>query len=125
MNMEILGLIAERKVREAMDEGAFDNLDGRGQPLNLEADGLEDPATRTAHRLLKNNGISPAWIAEGKEIEQECANLPNHLGNAETLRARVAELNRRIELFNLSVPVKGKQKLPIRFQDLHRTLTKR
>ena len=49
--------IAERKIREAMAEGAFDNLEGKGRPLNLEEDPFEDPSLRMAHRLLRNNGF--------------------------------------------------------------------
>ena len=61
--------IAERKIREAMAEGAFDNLSGKGRPLNLEEDPYEDPSLRMAHRLLRNNGFAPAWIEEAKDLE--------------------------------------------------------
>lgn len=49
--------IAERKIREAMAEGAFDNLAGMGRPLNLDENPYEDPSLRMAHRLLRNNGL--------------------------------------------------------------------
>jgi hypothetical protein len=45
-----------------MAEGAFDHLEGFGQPLNLEEDPFEDPSLRMAHRLLKNNGFAPACL---------------------------------------------------------------
>ena len=92
--------IAERKIREAMEEGAFDNLDGAGQPLNLEENPFEDPSLRMAHRLLKNNGFAPAWIEESKEIEAELARLRAEGASDE----RVAALNRRIVAFNLKAP---------------------
>src|SRR5437879_4651410 len=63
--------IAERKIREAMSEGAFDNLTGKGRPLNLEENPYEDPSLRMAHRLLRNNGFAPAWVEEAKDLEQE------------------------------------------------------
>ena len=30
---------------------------------------FEDPATRLAHRLLRDNGFSLPWIEEGKQID--------------------------------------------------------
>ena len=57
--------IAERKIREAMAEGAFDNLSGKGRPLNLEEDPYEDPSLRMAHRLLRNNGVRPGVDRRG------------------------------------------------------------
>jgi DnaJ-like protein len=101
-------LIAGRKIQEAMDEGAFENLSGRGQPLPLDDDPFEDPALRMAHRLLRNNGFAPAWIEEGKDIEAAIARL-----RADRARARItadefrrvaAALNRRILDFNLRAP---------------------
>jgi len=63
-------IIAERKIREAMAEGAFDNLEGKGRPLDLSEDPHQDPSLRMAHRLLRNNGFAPAWIEEAKDLEQ-------------------------------------------------------
>ena len=54
--------IAERKIREAMQDGSFDHLEGAGSPLDLNENPFEDPAQRMAHRLLRNNGFAPAWI---------------------------------------------------------------
>lgn len=51
--------IAERKIREAMEEGAFEQLEGEGRPLDLEVNPFEDPSLRMAHRLLRNNGFAP------------------------------------------------------------------
>src|SRR3954453_18514330 len=101
--MDVWNLIAERKIREAMEEGAFDQLEGTGRPISLEENPYEDPAQRMAHRILRNNGFAPAWILESKEIDtdiQRLATAGRGLDAAEAAR-RVAELNRRIELFNL------------------------
>ena len=62
--------IAERKIREAMAEGAFENLSGKGKPLDLEENPYEDPSTRMAHRLLRNNGFAPAWVEEAKDLQR-------------------------------------------------------
>jgi hypothetical protein len=108
--------IAERKIREAMEEGAFEHLDGTGEPLDLNENPFEDPAQRMAHRILRNNGFAPAWIEEGRDIEAEIrylkASYPR-LDDGERAR-RVDLLNRRIAAYNLKTPVASAQKLPFR-----------
>jgi hypothetical protein len=102
---------AERKIREAMQEGAFDRLEGAGQPLDLSENPFEDPSDRMANRLLKNNGFAPAWIEEAKEIEAETRRLhARGDGSTDDFRRRVIALNRRIHSFNLKAPVASVQK---------------
>src|SRR5215831_169733 len=97
--------IAERKIHEAMEEGAFDHLEGAGQPLDLSENPFEDPSDRMAHRLLKNNGFAPAWIEEAKEIEVESRRLRAlDEGSKSDFQSRVASLNHRIVSFNLKAP---------------------
>src|ERR1700704_3395286 len=91
--------IAERKIREAMAEGAFDNLTGKGRPLNLEENPYEDPSLRMAHRILRNNGFAPAWVEEAKDLEQEIdvggREFAAH-GFPELFREQIAAINRGI-----------------------------
>jgi hypothetical protein len=98
--------IAERKILEAMEAGAFDDLEGAGKPLDLSENPFEDPSDRLANRLLKNNGFAPDWIEEAKEIAAESRRL-RALGELKTddLRSRVASLNRRILAYNLKAPI--------------------
>jgi hypothetical protein len=105
--------IADRKIREALEEGAFDCLEGAGKPLNLDEDPFVDPSLRMAHRLLRNNGFAPAWIEEGREIDAEIRFLRTNsqrLDPAE-FRRRAELLNRRIEACNLKTPVASAQRL--------------
>jgi hypothetical protein len=100
--MDVWRLIAERKIVEGMEEGAFDHLEGAGKPLDLSENPFEDPADRMAHRLLKNNGFAPDWIEEAKEIEAESRRLSLQNAVSETdYQRRVAALNRKIVAFNL------------------------
>ncbi|HTM50440.1 MAG TPA: DUF1992 domain-containing protein [Bryobacteraceae bacterium] len=98
--------IAERKIREAMEEGAFDDLAGKGRPLDLEEDPYEDPSLRMAHRLLRNNGFAPAWIEEAKDLELTIETLRRDIarGIAGRFRERIEEINRRILSHNLKTP---------------------
>jgi len=105
--------IAERKIREALEEGAFDHLEGTGEPLDLHEDPFQDPSLAMAHRLLRNNGFAPAWIEESKAIDEEAARLHDPAGAASRdFRDRVASLNRRIAAFNLAAPAVSLHKRP-------------
>jgi len=110
--VDIWRIIADRKIKEAMDEGAFDNLEGAGRPLALDENPYEDPAERMAHRLMKNNGLAPGWIEEARELDAEARRLQEDHGRCTDaeFRRRAAALNRRIAAFNLKTPVHSTQK---------------
>src|SRR5690349_3476483 len=66
--MSWIEIIADRKIRDAQDEGAFDNLPGKGKPLKLEFDPRVPPEQRAAYRLMKEAQLLPDWIQLDKEI---------------------------------------------------------
>lgn len=113
----------DKQIREAMERGDFDNLRGKGKPLNLERDPGVPEDMELAFNLLKNAGYAPAWIETRKEVDaaQEklftplrrfLARPPAHRREREQLQAKVieqfrasaAELNRQIDTFNLNAP---------------------
>ena len=52
----------EVKIKAAMAEGDFDNLPGKGKPLDLKAY-IETPEhLRTAYHILKNSGYLPEEV---------------------------------------------------------------
>lgn len=61
-------VIAEERIRRALEEGKFENLEGMGKPLPPdEAENL--PAElRMAYRVLRSGGYVPAEVAEEQEI---------------------------------------------------------
>jgi len=61
--------IAERKIQDAIDEGLFDNLPGRGKPLDLSTNPFEAPGMGAVNRLLKHNKVLPLWLLLEQEIE--------------------------------------------------------
>lgn len=96
--------IAERKILEAMEEGAFDKLEGKGQPLDLAENPFEDPSLRMAHRLLRNNGFAPPWVEERKELELDIALARDAFtrgGDRDLFKQRIRDINRRIVNHNL------------------------
>jgi hypothetical protein len=53
--------LTERLIREAQEDGHFDDLPGHGRPLVLDDDRYAGDMA-TANRLLRNAGATPAWI---------------------------------------------------------------
>jgi hypothetical protein len=66
--MDALALVAERKIREAMDRGEFDNLSGAGKPLAEEDLSGVPEELRMAYKVLKNAGCLPPEVELRKEI---------------------------------------------------------
>lgn len=60
--------LAERRIRAAMSQGAFDDLPGRGRPLTLDDDSLVPEELRIAYRVLKNAGYLPEELVLRGEI---------------------------------------------------------
>lgn len=79
-------IIAENRLREAEQNGEFDNLPGMGKPLVLEDDSNIPEDLRMAYKILKNAGCLPPEITERKEI----ANLADLLENCQDEAERIA-----------------------------------
>lgn len=66
-----IDIVAERRIVDAMNEGVFDNLPGKGKPLSLDDD-LSVPAhLRVQAKVLKNAGGVPEWIQTEKDWLRE------------------------------------------------------
>lgn len=61
-------IIAERKITEAMEEGKFDNLPGKGEPLQIDPQWLIPPHLRIAATILHNAEVLPEWAQTDREI---------------------------------------------------------
>lgn len=60
--------IAEKRIREAIQRGEFDNLPGSGKPLKLEDDRHIPEDLRLAYKILKNADCLPPELELKKEI---------------------------------------------------------
>ena len=81
----------DRVIREAIERGAFDDLPGQGQPLNLDG---YDPANewRLAFHVVQQAGETLPWIALGRDIEAARGRLEALLA-----QARAAAAQRRLD----------------------------
>lgn len=99
--------LVERQIREAMDEGAFDDLPYRGERLPLEDDSAAGEWA-LAHRMLRTAGAAPPWIESDKEARKQLAALDALIERAPRMspaahrRAR-ADLVHIVEAANLAI----------------------
>ena len=59
----------EEQIQRAMAEGQFDNLPGRGKPLDLEAYFSSPEHLRLAYSVLKSGDFVPEEVLLFKEID--------------------------------------------------------
>src|SRR5882762_9612164 len=119
--MNRLESLTEKQLREAIERGEFDDLPGKGEPIDLRENPFEDPDLRTVHRLLRNAGFAAAWLEEKKDIDAELDGARKVLLRGRELfsddlkrsewdrvvrefREKALELNQRIRLYNLKAP---------------------
>ena len=62
--------IVEERIRKAQEEGEFDNLPGKGEPLRMEDDSHVPEDLRLAYKVLKNADCLPPELQLKKEIRQ-------------------------------------------------------
>ncbi len=70
-----LDRIADRRIQEAIEAGAFNNLDGEGKPLQIEDNPFVPKDLRAAFKVLENSGYAPDWMTVAQEIDDELATL--------------------------------------------------
>ncbi len=116
--------LIERQIREAMEDGAFDELPFRGEPLPVEEDGAAGEWA-LAFRMLRNAGAAPPWIEADKDARDWLARrdeiraaarragpLARSRVRAELERA-VHEANRAIERLNAEAPSDRQHRRPL------------
>ena len=122
----------DRLIDEAQEKGAFDNLPGKGRPLNLKKNPYASDRS-LAYDLLQNNNYTLPWIAERQELlaeidafrqewrrrwqkqqarrrgtadpERAAALRRQWQTEVEEMTARLRELNQAIADLNLTIPV--------------------
>lgn len=119
----------EEIIRQAIEEGEFDDLPGKGKPLQIEQNPHQDPDWRAAHHILKSSEFTLPWIESLREIETNLQQARDRLSRAwswrqdqhdhkfqtefvesewmkasENFQERIASINNQIRAYNLEVP---------------------
>ncbi|NVM21783.1 MAG: DUF1992 domain-containing protein [Desulfobacterales bacterium] len=82
--------IAEKRILDAIKDGAFDNLPGAGKPIALEDDSHVPEDLRIAYKVLKNAGYVPPEVSLRKEI----ANTEELLAGMQDTKAKYRQLKK-------------------------------
>ncbi len=116
--------LIERKIREAMEDGAFEGLPHQGARLPLDDDSAAGDWA-LAHRMLRNAGAAPPWIESDKaaraalderdRLFSRAARLsPVGLARARDEMARIVEAaNRAIARLNVEAPTVRQHRRPL------------
>lgn len=121
-----------RRIEEAIRNGAFDNLRGKGKPLNLQRNPFVPEEWEMAYSIMEANNIAPEWIGDRAEVlrridafrlkvreavtgyQAQQAAAVDALARGQTaqqwveqikqLETQLVALNRQIELVNFKQP---------------------
>lgn len=88
--MEFFARIAENRILEAMEAGEFDNLEGKGHPLQLEDESHIPPELRMAYKILKNANCLPPEL----ELRKEVVTLQDLVANLEDEAEKLKQMRR-------------------------------
>jgi hypothetical protein len=108
--MDAFEKIADRRIREALENGEFDNLENAGKPLELEDETWIPEDLRMVYRFLKNAGCVPPELEMRKEIVNMCA-MMNTIDDDKERIKKIRELNFKLLQINLT------RKKPLTFED--------
>ena len=90
--MDIFAKIAEQRIREAIENGEFDNLEGMGKPLDFSEDVWIPQDLRMSYRILKNAGCLPPELELRNEIVS-LRDLINTIDDDQVRLKKLRELN--------------------------------
>lgn len=92
--------LVEERVARAREEGLFDNLPGKGKPLDLSRDRNVPPHLRASFIILRNSGVLPPELQLRKEI-QSLKELLRQTTDEEETAALAREINDKVTAFNI------------------------
>jgi hypothetical protein len=116
--------LVERQIREAMEDGAFDDLPHRGARLPLDDDSAAGDWA-LAHRMLRSAGAAPPWIESDKAaralleerdrlLERASRLRPLGVARARDEMVRIVDAaNRAIARVNAEAPTVRQHRRPL------------
>jgi hypothetical protein len=143
MRFEFQDLV-EDLIQEGQDRGVFDNLKGKGKPLDLKRN-LYEGDRKLANELMKEHDIVPLWLARRNSVvllveefrgmigrvwgrHEQAYRLAQDDGRRKALalswsaqcrawEGEIKAINKEIEDYNLRRPGQGMEMLKLRLDD--------
>ncbi|KAI3746391.1 hypothetical protein L6452_08823 [Arctium lappa] len=123
--------VVEQRIWHSIEEGHFENLPGKGKPLNLNSNPHADPAEDTLYRILSKNKCAPEWVELNKEIRsnvaewrltlkkawarKESGDMSKWIEYSDSLKLQLQSINDKVFRYNLIVPF-GRQMLGLKWE---------
>jgi hypothetical protein len=114
--MSIFEIIAEKRIEQAMAEGAFDNLPNKGKPLVHDNMDHVPEDLRMAYKILKNAGVIPEEIELKKSIVH-LSTLLNACVDEEDRKKLRLKLNEKQLRYNIIMESRGLRKIDPAYED--------
>jgi hypothetical protein len=99
--MDVFQQIAENRIREAMEEGLFEQIPGKGKPFRFEDDSMVPEDLRQSHKILKNAHCLPAEL----ELRKDIFNIRQMIESAVDEETRMA-LQRKLNSATLALDMR-------------------
>ncbi|BFH63732.1 MULTISPECIES: DnaJ family domain-containing protein [Paenibacillus] len=98
--MSIMSWLAEQRINEAMNRGEFEQLAGKGKPLELEELSHIPEDLRMSYKIMKNAGCIPEEMQlKGELLKlQDLIHACENAGEKEKLRKSLTEKKLRFQL---------------------------
>ncbi len=130
-NVDVVGrreTLIDRQIREAIEDGRFDDLPFQGERLPLEDDAFAGEWA-LAYHMLKNANVAPPWIEADKDVrvllDRREAILARAAGATPMARSRyrrdleqcVVAINAAIARVNAEAPTDRQHRRPLRLAE--------
>ncbi|PMC36704.1 DUF1992 domain-containing protein [Bacillus sp. UMB0899] len=90
--MDLFSIIAEDKIKKAIQDGEFDNLPGQGKPLKLDDMSHIPEELRVAYKVLKNSNM----LDDVEQLKKEISTIEDLLLACDDLKeTQVLEQKKR------------------------------
>ena len=104
--------IAEQRILEAQKDGLFENLPGKGKPLELKDEAHIPPELRIPYAILKNSGNLPPELEERKEIGK-LVDMLDRMTEEKEILATISKIKFRI----MQASIRARRKIHLEEQD--------
>jgi hypothetical protein len=97
--LKLFDAVAEKIILDAMDNGEFDDLPGKGRPFEFEDDSMVPADLKMGFKILKNSGHLPPEIEQEREIRNvkdllaDCKDEQERYRQIQKLNYMVLKLN--------------------------------
>ena len=122
--------LVDRQIREAMEQGKFDDLPYTGEPLPMGDETFAGEMAMAFH-VLRNAGVAPPWIEADKEVRTLLARRDAIFASAErgglssyvrrrdraALERLVVDINAAVARVNAGAPTYEQHRRPLVLAD--------